>query len=194
MKAIETIYRGSRFRSRLEARWAVAFDCLGMSWDYEPQGYVVSGKPYLPDFWLPQLSCFVEIKPTLPTSHFMGISILNQMDYPVLLVCGTPSREGCIAFCGDIGENSAGVGEHNAYIGFCSICHSAYLLVEGEDDREFMTNEDLQDTWHYACKCGRRVENKRHLNKAFSYAAMCRFEHGEHPKVFHAPSNYQLAT
>lgn len=31
MKAIETRYKGYRFRSRLEARWAVFFDALGLS-------------------------------------------------------------------------------------------------------------------------------------------------------------------
>jgi hypothetical protein len=56
MKAIETWYAGNRFRSRLEARWAVFLDKTEIDWDYEPQGYVVpaTGKaiPYLPDFWL----------------------------------------------------------------------------------------------------------------------------------------------
>lgn len=52
MKAIETRYAGHRFRSRLEARWAVFFDHLGVEWEYEPQGYVVGGTPYLPDFRL----------------------------------------------------------------------------------------------------------------------------------------------
>ena len=30
IKPIETIYNGYRFRSRLEARWAVLFDALGV--------------------------------------------------------------------------------------------------------------------------------------------------------------------
>jgi hypothetical protein len=51
MKAIETMYRQYRFRSRLEARWAVFFDALGVKWQYEPEGYVLDdGTPYLPDF------------------------------------------------------------------------------------------------------------------------------------------------
>ncbi|HET8661116.1 MAG TPA: hypothetical protein VFM55_19230 [Micromonosporaceae bacterium] len=48
--AIETHYAGHRFRSRLEARWAVFFDRLGIPWAYEVQGYVLDGTPYLPDF------------------------------------------------------------------------------------------------------------------------------------------------
>ena len=55
VRAIETSYMGCRFRSRLEARWAVFFDTLGWQWEYEKQGYVVGcyeddDTPWLPDF------------------------------------------------------------------------------------------------------------------------------------------------
>jgi hypothetical protein len=60
--AVETTYAGHRFRSRLEARWAVFFDAYGVKWLYEPQGYDVGGTWYLPDFWLPDLGSWVEVK------------------------------------------------------------------------------------------------------------------------------------
>jgi hypothetical protein len=47
---LETVYRGYRFRSRLEARWAVAFDTLDWTWEYEPQGFDLPNGNYLPDF------------------------------------------------------------------------------------------------------------------------------------------------
>lgn len=51
IKPIETYYNGYRFRSRLEARWAVFFDTLGVEYEYEPEGFMLpSGKCYLPDF------------------------------------------------------------------------------------------------------------------------------------------------
>lgn len=50
IKAIETTYRGYRFRSRLEARWAVFFDALGLQWEYESEGFETSAGWYLPDF------------------------------------------------------------------------------------------------------------------------------------------------
>lgn len=63
-KVIPTKYKGYTFRSRLEARWAVYFDLIGITWDYEPEGYVLrNGVWYLPDFYLHQLDTFVEIKP-----------------------------------------------------------------------------------------------------------------------------------
>ena len=66
IKAIETRYKGYRFRSRLEARWAVFFDALGWSWEYEPEGFDLGfGELYLPDFLVG--GEFVEIKATPPT-------------------------------------------------------------------------------------------------------------------------------
>lgn len=54
IQPIETTYKGYRFRSRLEARWAVFFDTLGIIWEYEKEGYNLGAYGcYLPDFWLP---------------------------------------------------------------------------------------------------------------------------------------------
>lgn len=52
IKPIETEYAGHRFRSRLEARWAVFFDKLGLRWHYEEEGYELPSGRYLPDFRL----------------------------------------------------------------------------------------------------------------------------------------------
>lgn len=76
IKAIQTKYAGCHFRSRLEARWAVALDHLRIPWEYEAQGYEVecrvraSGSndetfAYLPDFYLPTLGIYAEVKGTL---------------------------------------------------------------------------------------------------------------------------------
>lgn len=63
MNAIPTIYNGYKFRSRLEARWAVFFDAMGIEYEYEPEGfYGSSGLYYLPDFYLSNLNVYVEVK------------------------------------------------------------------------------------------------------------------------------------
>lgn len=62
IKPIETWYAGHRFRSRLEARYAVFFDHIGARWEYEPQGFVINGRAYLPDFLLVDCGTWVEIK------------------------------------------------------------------------------------------------------------------------------------
>lgn len=68
LKAIETVYAGYRFRSRLEARWAVFFDTLGIAWEYEKEGYDLGEAGwYLPDFWLPDAFQWVEIKAQEPS-------------------------------------------------------------------------------------------------------------------------------
>ena len=56
IKPIETVYNGYRFRSRLEARWAVFFDALEVEYEYEPEGFLLpSGNKYLPDF---RIKCY----------------------------------------------------------------------------------------------------------------------------------------
>ena len=57
---IPTTYKGIRFRSRLEARWAVMFDLVGFRWEYEP--FDMPG--WIPGFLLRfTRSTLVEVKP-----------------------------------------------------------------------------------------------------------------------------------
>lgn len=83
-KPIETVYNHYRFRSRLEARWAVFFDAAGIAYQYEPEGFELDGIRYLPDFWLPDLYCWVEIKGQYPASEEITkafrLSIATQRD------------------------------------------------------------------------------------------------------------------
>lgn len=63
IKPIETVYNGYRFRSRLEARWAVFFDAAKIKYEYEPEGFEIpDGTKYLPDFYLPDFDTYVEVK------------------------------------------------------------------------------------------------------------------------------------
>lgn len=59
---IPTLYRGTQFRSRLEARWAAFFDSIGWPWAYEP----IDLKGYIPDFVLEFVKpLLVEVKPAM---------------------------------------------------------------------------------------------------------------------------------
>lgn len=58
-----TLYAGTRFRSRLEARWAVFFDAIAADWTYEPRFPELTGLSYQPDFLLETPSWVVEVKP-----------------------------------------------------------------------------------------------------------------------------------
>ena len=55
IKAIETEYDGHRFRSRIEARWAVFFNAIGLKYEYEIEGFQMGELRYLPDFYIPSL-------------------------------------------------------------------------------------------------------------------------------------------
>lgn len=96
MKAIETVYNGYRFRSRLEARWAVFFDALEIEYQYEPEGFETDGGFYLPDFYLPVEKCYVEVKGTDEALFEDGKKIAFAIDYNA-----TPCSEGLLIL-GDI--------------------------------------------------------------------------------------------
>lgn len=99
IKAIETKYNGYRFRSRLEARWAVFFDEMGIDYEYELEGFELpSGARYLPDFYLPKIQpepVYVEIKPFFPP--FKSFKKLYEFahagDNNLLVICGVPGKE-----------------------------------------------------------------------------------------------------
>lgn len=59
---IPTEYAGVKFRSRLEARWAVYLDLVGIEWQYEKEGYQLPSGWYVPDFWLPRHKKWMAIK------------------------------------------------------------------------------------------------------------------------------------
>ena len=61
--AIPTEYRGITFRSKLEAKYAKAFDILQMPWVYEEINYQFDdGTMYAPDFYFPDSKQFFEVK------------------------------------------------------------------------------------------------------------------------------------
>jgi len=93
VKPIQTKYRGQWFRSRLEVRWAIFFDALGVKWEYEKEGYVLPDKScYLPDFWLPQVNMWAEVKPQPFTlsEYKKAIYLVKGTEYPLLMLIGIP--------------------------------------------------------------------------------------------------------
>lgn len=99
IRAIETRYKGYRFRSRIEARWAVFFDALGLSWRYEPEGFDLGGLGwYLPDFFIEGNDFrgpYVEIKPTAPSKKEIEklADVCDAQGAYGLLIWGEPGSE-----------------------------------------------------------------------------------------------------
>jgi hypothetical protein len=103
IKVIESAYNGYRFRSRLEARWAVFLDTVGITYRYEPEGFDLGGLWYLPDFWLPSLRTWLEIKPEVPTGddaekvirfHEAIYSLPDGQSQNVYVLAGEPFANG----------------------------------------------------------------------------------------------------
>jgi hypothetical protein len=95
MKAIQTYYKDHYFRSRLEARWAVFFDAIGLKWIYEMEGYKLNnGQMYLPDFYFPELLCFGEVKATedIPDEELSKVIELGKV-HRILLLIGLPHND-----------------------------------------------------------------------------------------------------
>lgn len=84
MKAIETRYKGYRFRSRLEARWAVFFDYCELEWTYEPEGWQLPSGWYLPDFRITSnVSIWFEVKGQQPNQREVQVltELVNETGY-----------------------------------------------------------------------------------------------------------------
>lgn len=94
-RGLETNYNSYRFRSRLEARWAVFFDALRLPYRYEPEGFDLgNGVYYLPDFWLPGLQLWVEVKP--------APEMYDQATMEKCSRLAAATGKTCIALVGDV--------------------------------------------------------------------------------------------
>lgn len=189
LKAIETVYNGYRFRSRLEARWAVFLDTLKIPYEYEKEGYELPSGWYLPDFWLPSLNLWMEVKPTDPSDleqrkcheltkasgHSM-ILMYGEIPYPhpdshmwggEIPYSDFPYGSGQM-FCPEGGDNP---------YWFCD-CHKC-----GEVGIEFDGRGARIDCGcsHQECGNGDKCYSAHspQMMRAYAAARQARFEHGE---------------
>ncbi len=90
LKPIETYYNGYRFRSRLEARWAVFFDMLGVEYLYETEGFDLNDNWYLPDFKISD--AWIEVKGPPPNSRELylaeQLALHDENENRVFIVSG----------------------------------------------------------------------------------------------------------
>lgn len=92
MQALETEYRGIKYRSRTEARWAVYLDELRVTYNYEPEGFDLGGEWYLPDFWLPSPGMWFEVKGIEPNERErrLACALSKASRCPVVIAVGPP--------------------------------------------------------------------------------------------------------
>lgn len=173
IKAIETVYKGYRFRSRLEARWAVFFDALGIKWEYEHEGYDLGDAGwYLPDFWLPTFESkkgmWVEVKPD-GGDFSLAREFVKQTTSSIWLAEGVPSNRAWLVYQYSIDDN----GEIDCYE-WPGIPNADQAASE---NRMFSCpgyeNKDLTIPDQYLGCLGSR------FIQAVNAARSARFEHGE---------------
>ncbi len=83
IKTKPTLYKGQLFTSRLKARWAVYFDALPIKWVYKPRGN-------FPDFWLPQVNMWAEVRPLglTPYDYDLAFDLVKNTGYSLLMLIG----------------------------------------------------------------------------------------------------------
>lgn len=166
---IPTDYKGHVFRSRLEARWAVFFDALDIEWHYENEGYDLDGTRYLPDFWLPHLGIFIEIKPSVDWFYNEKCQALAvKSGHSVFHLAGDPWP--------------------GAYR--ITVYYSSGICTGGDLYRFALGRRDDRELWYVtddAWNCINPItdddrlpyEKSPRLMEAYRAARSARFEHGE---------------
>lgn len=181
MKPIETQYKGYRFRSRLEARWAVFFDALGIEWEYEPEGFELDdGTRYLPDFLLHRAWCgesvFVEVKAG-PGSKERDWEKAKKLSAhkPILLLAGAPRENRTDVLCEpDVAKDF----QEGAYYWDVPVRHISFDVHFHAPDSGAAHLRGCANT-----SCGAGMCDLHYSNAGIRYAAeaarSARFEHGE---------------
>lgn len=212
IEAIQTRYAGYHFRSRLEARWAVFFDALGIRWEYEKEGVVVRSQfgdrtwQWLPDFYLPSIKAHVEVK-----GDWEGVSldywqmILESLDWNGPFATGecgvmllgsipNPSTKGVPLF--PYLEWDKGVFLYGAFFDKAPREQRGSILGAGHgSDLEYFDSScgctidfrdrilpGLIDPLDLDVEFSCDYALSRGVSKAFTAARSARFEHGETPR------------
>lgn len=89
---IPTIYKGVKMRSILETKVAMFLDALNIKWIYEPKCFMLStGILYKPDYWLPELKQWLEVKGDIK-EHNKEISKIFVQDNHTTLILISPQE------------------------------------------------------------------------------------------------------
>ena len=194
IKPIETHYKGYKFRSRLEAKWAVFFDACGIEWDYEPEGYNLGdGIYYLPDFVLHNVKAkgfsgdlYVEVKGHMTEEDEVKIekfyevfSDNNELPVskkPLLVVGNIPYGKDKIELfnsVGDIKKQQIGCSLYFSYVPIMGLYLDAIFSIDNNNKPRLTFFTYDENYWKI---------NEEATIKAYQKAREARFEHGESPE------------
>ncbi len=179
LKAIETSYLGYKFRSRLEAKWAVFLRTAGVEFEYEPEGFETSAGRYLPDFFLPALGEWLEIKPRIELLRAYDLERIQAFAASIHILTGQPWPTE-YRFYDGAGAPTRAIWMTCPACG--TVCFSPVQKLPGE-----------QRFWCQACELANDLRNGFGYTRdpqaldsgavclAFGAARRARFEHGETP-------------
>ena len=173
IKAIETVYNGYRFRSRLEARWAVYFDALNIQYQYEMQGFELGplGR-YLPDFYLTKYRIYVEVKPEMPSGIELAKILAFGKEHSIVIADAQPDLRWYHSnYCFEMYSDD-GLQINQGYYPYCEQCCSFY---EHKSGRIWLRlgSENLE-----------YIGEQSDFQNAVLSARQARFEHGEYPRIY----------
>jgi hypothetical protein len=194
IKSIDTFYNGNYYRSRLEARWAVFFDMVGIKYLYEPEGFENKiGERYLPDFYLPEMilrnnihkGIYIEIK----NEHFNEDFIAEDwFDKPLILFKGNPID--------NIWNHYIDGGDEYGprFDGSCGYLDNCMLIWLCSECRTFKI-EFSEGHYNECPSCGNQdCCNEWWLKYAAEHACTTRFEHRQHYGAFSKEHKSNLIT
>lgn len=126
--AIPTEYKGITFRSKLEAKYAKAFDKLSIPWLYEEVNFEFSdGTCYAPDFYFPESRQFFEVKGIMTTNDLQKIENLARTGNDVVVGNG----KGDLIYYEFYPENhDFALWKDMIYVRECQECHTRYFMCE----------------------------------------------------------------
>lgn len=199
IKPIDTYYNGYRFRSRLEARWAVFFDALGVKYEYEPEGFERNGIYYLPDFLIYDVegihmcewrkNIYVEVKgvPDQDSAdkvftHSRGI-YPDMGGIPIWVVGNIPNPNNYISDMEEQRHERCWKMHEQGILHQCSLCINDFGPLDGDQCFEF----SLDYTDHLIFRGSDSSYSygtwSNKISNAFLQARQARFEHGETPVI-----------
>ena len=185
LKPIETEYKGYRFRSRLEARWAVFFDTSGVKWEYEPEGFDLGdGIKYLPDFRLhgvtlnhgfkaENCSIYVEVKGQMNDADAEKINRFHQQGGGILVVGSIPDGANVDELIDSMKSTLHGSKPGwPEFYNFETIDNDYFGVYPGVDEKGTFTL--FGDDYNYISQIDEEA-----TEKAYRAARQARFEFGE---------------
>lgn len=201
IKPIQTYFIGYKFRSRLEARWAVFFESLGIKWEYEPEGFDLgNGLKYLPDFKIKNVKfihangcshdrtydIYIEVKGDMNVEDIKKIDRFAECGKKIYVVGNIPRGDTIWNLTDDANTQSCDFIEKYGYFGtnkyhippfdFVGLDDDCYFAFPGIDKKGYFALFGCDGDYLTF------IDEEKTI-QSYNNARQARFEHGESPKL-----------